>query len=223
MKRYNDRETWEMIIEKENIIKRHNAGETLSNMQAEIIEKYGLDIENKYDGKALSKAIRRCGYIKQNNKFKSNAEIEFDKLLESIDIEETIEVIADKRYYDCYGLSYFYRKKRNTVEIEIDKNIFEEYKLIANKIGCDFDTEYLTAVLLEHLEEKFYVDRREEFALKAMEENENYTEEEIEFVLEMQNEGYKADSLMYLLEDYNIEEIRNMPKDSLEFYKELER
>lgn len=219
MRRYNDIDTWKMIIEEENIINRYNAGETLSSMQAEIIEKYGLDIENKYDGKALSKAIKRCGYIKQHNKYKSAIE----KELEFIDIEDTIETIADKRYYDCYGLSFFYRKKRNTVKIEIDKNIFEEYKLIANKIGCDFDTEYLIAVLLDHLEEKFYVDRREEFALKAMREDKFYTDEKIQFVLEMQKEGYKAHNLKCLLEDYNIEEIKNMPKDDLEFYKELER
>lgn len=158
---------------------------------------------------AIRKAIKRLGYIKSETQglyYKENQK-EMIRFMDMVDIEEMTDLISHERYYSCYLKPFWERKKRNTVNIEIDKEIFEEYKELSKEFGCDFEEEYLIYTLLKQLDEVKPVDKTREFALRRMKEVPWYSKEEIEFMLSKEKEGYIINQLKSLAEDYDLLEL----------------
>lgn len=198
---------WAELILKNNVINRLNDGEKFSSINISL----GFDP----DSDALRKALGRLGLKK--DKFQGLYYLEgYEEqekalqLLNSIDVEETIEGIAEDRYYRGF-IDDFYGGATETVEI--DKEIFEEYKELAEQFGCDFDEEFMTMVLLEGLEKYKPVNRRREFCIKYM--NENFSKEEVEFILQKEKEGYDIESLVWQATD---QDLLSLTPDELEKY-----
>lgn len=201
---YYSLEDWIYILSKYNVIERLNDKELIKSIVIDL-NKSGYECNED----SLRKALKRLGYKKSQTQglYYLETQQESIRLMDSIDIEETIEEISHKRYYDCFKEGYFDREERETVSIEIDKQIYEEFTELSEINGCDLEDEYLVMVLLDHLQEVRAKDKTREFALSSMIENEDYSKEEIKFMLDKEKEGYSLEGLMYLAEDYNLIEL----------------
>lgn len=202
-------EEWKEMISKENIINRLNAGETLKSLQIELIDKYKLNIQDKYSGRALGKALERCEYIKENNMYYSKEDYIFKNGIAFLDMEEMIEEITDKRYYEYY--TGYYWSDYNPISIGIDEKIIGDIKVIADKLGIDNFEDYISLVLLEHLEEIDPKDLRRDFKLKQIQESKYWSDEEVEFVLQKEDEGYDLRDVCFYIEEGIVD--LNMTKE----------
>lgn len=179
-----------------SIIKRLNGGERLKK----IAEDYHVCKS------ALNKRLNSVG-IKQDKQSKIwyldiNENRNALQFINSVDIEERICNISEKRYYSAFkNWGYGESEKENVMKSNWI-NVYEEYVELAKEHNCDFDIEYMLMILLEHLERIDKKDLREEFCIKSIKENENATKEEIDFLLSKIKEGYRASSLMGYLDDW---------------------
>lgn len=130
-----------------------------------------------------------------------DSEKNFEEAMKSIDIEETTDVISAQRYYDCFKDPFWERKERKTVNVPIDKNIYDEYVALAKEYGCDFKQEYLICALLVYLDSMHPIDRTEEFYLRRIKED--YSSEDIEFAIEKNGEGYSYSDIDFFLGDHD--------------------
>jgi hypothetical protein len=192
---YND---WAELIHKHNVIQKLNNGEKFSSVNIDL----GLDPNSD----ALRKALKRLGYKK--DKYQGlyyiegyTEQEEAVQLLNTIDVEETIEEIAADRYYKALTDDFW---GGETVSVQIDKEIYQEYLELSEQFGCDLEDEFMTMVLLEGLEKYKPVDRRREHYIKYMNESQYFSKEEIEFIMQKEKEGYDLESLVLATEDYDI-------------------
>ncbi len=178
------KQEWTEIILENNIIQRLNDGEKFSS----------INVDLGFDGKsdALRKAIDSLGFKKDKNQglyylegYKEQEEAL--KFLNALDVEETIEVIAEDRYYRCLKDEFW---GGETVRVGIDKEIYKEYVELSEQYGCDFDEEFMTMVLLEGLEKYKPVNRKRNHYFKYIHESGDFSKEEIEFILAREKEGY---------------------------------
>lgn len=121
--------------------------------------------------------------------------------MNAIDIEETSEVIAADRYYRALMDDFW---GGETVSVEIDKEIYQEYLGLSKQFGCDLEDEFMPMVLLEGLEKYKPVKRRRDHYFKYIHESGEFTKEEIELILHREKEGYDLERLVLLTEDYNL-------------------
>lgn len=183
-------EEWKGIIQKCDVLEKLRVGVSYKALAVDLKESgYPCSAD------AVRKAVRRIGYKKsiEQNLYYHGGQEWIIKFMNSIDIEGITEEIAISRYYDCFkDWGFWTRDESEKVTIEIDKQIFEEYKNMSNKLGCDFDEEYMIYVLLHHLNLIDPKEREEEFTMRAIEENEggNFTKKEKEFIFNKVKEGY---------------------------------
>lgn len=192
---------WAELILKHKVIDRLNNGEKFSAINIDL----GLDPKSD----ALRKAIANLGFKKDKHQklyvlegYKEQEEAV--KFLNKIDVEEAIEEIAADRYYRALTDDFW---GGETVSVEIDKEIYEEYLQLSEQFGCDLEDEFMTMVLLEGLEKYKPVNRRREHYLRYIKECGYYSKEEIEFLLQKEKDGYNLETLVLLTEDYNLMEL----------------
>lgn len=199
-------EEWQEMINNENIINRYNEGEPFRILQLELIDKYNLNIQDKFSGRALGKAVKRCGYI---NLGKRN-------YVKSSEIDKPNNIIEKGVYYR-YNKRYFKkclenpRINKNSEDISLNINIVEELRDICDGLGIKSIERYIEAILLEFLEEINPADSRVEFA----EESEAWSKEEIEFALGKEKEGHNLAVTLAMIGLYDLE--LNVTKE--EFHK----
>lgn len=184
---YYSAEEWIDLFYKNNVIKLLNGGMTYKEISG-LLKDRGYIVSPD----AIRQALKRLGYFydKDREEFITKEEKEFNDNFVFVDIEETIDSIAKKRYYTSFHNGFYY-EDRETVKVDIDKNIYEEYVKLANENECELDDEYMTMVLLEALEKLKPVDRIREFKLREFKEYYEYSKEEIEFMLELEKKGYE--------------------------------
>lgn len=201
---------WAELILRHDVIEKLNSGEKFSSINIDL----GLDPNSD----ALRKALKRLGYKK--DKYQGLYYLEgfttqekAIQLLNSIDVEETIEKIAADRYYRALTSDFW---GGETVSVEIDKEIYEEYLELSEQFGCDLEDEFMTMVLLEGLEKYKSVNRRREHYIKYLNKSGEFSKEEIEFILQKEKEGYDLESLVLATEDYDL---LKLTPEELEAYK----
>lgn len=184
---YYSAEEWIDLFYKNNVIKLLNSGMTYKEISG-LLKDRGYIVSPD----AIRQALKRLGYFhdKDREEFITKEEKEFNDNFVFVDIEETIDSIAKKRYYTSFHNGFYY-EDRETVKVDIDKNIYEEYVKLANENECELDDEYMTMVLLEALEKLKPVDRIRDFKLREFKEYYEYSKEEIEFMLELEKKGYE--------------------------------
>lgn len=189
---------WLELIYKHNVLKRLSNGEKFSSIN--------LDLGFEPNSDALRKALGRLGFKKDKyqrlyySKYNNEQQMAI-KILNGIDVEETIEEIAADRYYRALINDFW---DGETVTVEIDKEIYEEYIKLAEQFGCDLENEFMTMVLLEGLEMYKPIKRRKEHYLKYLNESGEFSKEEIEFIIKKEKEGYDLESLVLMSEDYEL-------------------
>ena len=197
------KEEWIYIFKKYNILEKVKLGTSYKALAIDLKE-------NGYpcSSEAIRKAVNRY-YLKseEQNLYYLEYQEPIIKYMNSIDIEATTDEISSLRYYSCFDTPFWERDNSETVSVNIDKEIFEEYKQLSREFGCDFDEEYMIAILLKHLSEIRPKDKTREFILRAMNENNEIVKEEIDFILAKEKEGYKIDSLYFAATDFNIMEL----------------
>ena len=167
----------------------------------------------------LQKQITKYGFYynarfkkwfnKNSQNIKSNEEpkgLTLRKLFSGMDIEERIEGIADKRYYNSFTEGFYFDSKTKNVNIEMNENIYLEYAELSKIHGCDSKEEFMMFILLEYLDKQVPKDYSKEFSLRSL--RENIGENEYQFVIKYMELGYDWESLIpyaYETEDLTIE------------------
>lgn len=148
----------------------------------------------------LNKKLNKYGYKydKERCKWLTEKEREFNKKFRFLDIEETIDNIAETRYFDSFKNGFYYPKKPEK-KISIDKNIYDEFVEIGIENGCEFDSEFIELVLLEYLNKNKPVNRIQEFKKKII--LEEFNNEEVAFIFKYADEGYDITSLYLYVAD----------------------
>lgn len=187
MREYYTIEDWQQVITENKVIDLLNNKLTYKEVASILKER-----EYRCTADSIRMAIGRLGFVYDETRgiWKNKIDKEFDSLTEFIDIEETIDTIAERRYYQSFK-DGFYNEDRKTIKIDIDKNIYDEYIQLAKEAECELEDEYLNLVLLEALETLKPIDRRREFILRELKDHYEYSDEEINFVLEVERLGYK--------------------------------
>ncbi|EKY22794.1 hypothetical protein [Clostridium celatum] len=182
-------EEWELIFYKFRVIEKLSIGVSYKALAVDLKE-------NGYPctGEAVRKAVARLGFKKDpiQKVYYRGAQEEAVKLMNSIDVESVIENISAKRYYDCaFGSDgYFYRENIETEGIYIDKQILKELEKISEKLGVEYVQEYITYILLKHLDEVEPANRLREFSYKYLNESNRYSDEEKEIIIKKEREGF---------------------------------
>ncbi len=203
-------EEWIDIIGKNKILTKLGQGITYKALAEELNQK-GIYCT----GDGIRKAVKRLeeyGLEKHKSRnlyyVKGTQSEEAIKLMDSIDIESTIESISAKRYYDCaFEGGFFYREEMETEDVYVDKQIVKELEKLSEKFGVEYVEEYITYILLEHLEEMKPVNRLREFAYKYLNESDRYNDKEKEIIIKKEQEGFNLyDMVIHGLDNY-IEEM----------------
>lgn len=201
---------WIELIKKHNVIAKLNNGEKFSSVN--------IDLGLEPNSDALRKALNRLGFKK--DKYQKlyylqgyKEQEESIKMLNAVDIESTIEEIASDRYYDALMDDFW---SGETVDVKIPKEIYNEYFKLSELFGCDFKDEFMIMVLLEGLEKYNKVNRRREHYIKYLNESNEFSKEEIEFIMQKEKEGYDLENLVLAATDI---EILKLTLSELEAYK----
>lgn len=189
---------WLELIVKYDVIEKLNSGEKFSSVN--------IDLGLEPNSDALRKALSRLGF--KRDKYQNLYYLEGDteqykaiKMLNSVDVEATIEEIASDRYYRALFDDFW---GGETVSVEIDKEIYKEYVKLSEKFGCDFENEFMTMVLLEGLQNYNPVNRRREHYIKYINESKDFSKEEVEFIMQKVKEGYDLEGLVIDATDIDI-------------------
>lgn len=203
-------EEWLDIISENNILTKLGEGVSYKDLALELNEK-GIYCTSDGIRKAIKRLeeyglakheFRNLYYVKGEESEKALA------MMDSIDIESRIESISAKRYYDCaFGDGYFYRENVETEDIYIDKQILKELEKLSEKFGVEYVQEYITHILLEHLDKVDPVNRLREFAYKHLNESELYSDKEKEIIIQKEKEGFNLYDMVVHGLDNNIEEM----------------
>lgn len=203
-------EEWVDIISENNILTKLGDGVSYKALAVDLNDK-GVYCT----GDGIRKAIKRLeeyGLVKhkwRNLYYVKGTESEKAiALMDSIDIESTVENISAKRYYDCaFGDGYHYRKNVEKEEIDIDKQIVEELEKLSEILGVEYVEEYITCILLEHLDKVDPVNRLREFAYKYLNESDIYSEKEKEIIIKKEKEGFNLYNMVIYGLENDIEEM----------------
>lgn len=193
------KQEWKDLIGENDIIQRLNEGEKFSS----------INIDLGFDGNsdALRKALDSLGYKKDKRQglyYWEGSKDQKDAIrsLNAVDVEATIEDIAADRYYSALINDFW--EERETVSVEIDKEIYDEYLELSEQFGCDIEDEFMIMVLLEGLKKYKPVNRRREHYIKHMHESGEFSKEEIDIIFQKEKEGYNLESMVLLSEDYDM-------------------
>ena len=160
----------------------------------------------------LNKILNKYGFYlhEQQKLWYSQQQLEQQRpILEfmcGIDVEQTIDDIADKRYYNSFKNAFYYDDETEMVNVQMNKNIYLEYVELSKKHSCDLECEFMTLVLLEYLDKNVPKDDRKEFSLRRLREIAG--EERYQFVIKYMKLGYDWEMLIgysYEAEDLTIE------------------
>lgn len=190
---------WENIVIENNIIDRLNDGETFKSITVDLKQK-GINRTESGIRKSIENAIKSLGYKYSDTQKLYYTEYQKDiiNFMTSVDVEATIEEIAQKRIYNCFIKEYY--KVDNLLE-----QIADEYAEISESKGIDFK-DLIYMALLEGLEKLDPVDKTREFIIKAMNENfDGWFDDKavIDFILKKEAEGYDLFSLYANVCDYD--------------------
>ncbi|WP_461207641.1 hypothetical protein [Clostridium sp. DL1XJH146] len=198
MKINKDLNEWIDILQKNKIIERLNSGEKFSSINVDL----GFDA----DSDALRKAIKRIGYKKHKRHQLYYFQFQEDimRFMDSIDIEATVEQIAQERYYSCVcsGDDFWGLSSNNYCCIKDD--IFKEYVEISKDLGCDCPEDLIHMVLLEWLEQNKPVNKRKEHLIRYMKTSNDFEQKEVDFILKKYKEGYDLEELFATSTDITL-------------------
>lgn len=160
MREHYNLEDWKEIFEENNVI-------DLLNSKLSYKEVSGIlnDRGYKCTPEAIRKAVKRLGYTYDSirEKLINEETKEFNKLINSWDIEELIGGYAAQRYYNSYVDEELSCDQEDYIEIPFHKDVLKEYIDIANEMGIENEMDYMYLVLLEHLDKIRPLDKSEEF------------------------------------------------------------
>ena len=203
-------EEWIDIIGENKILTKLGEGKTYKALAEELNEKgiYCTDDGIRKSIKRLEKYGLEKHELRNLYYVKGTQSEEAIRLMDSIDIESKIESISAKRYYDCaFEGGFFDREAMETEDIYVDKQIVKELEKISEKFGVEYVEEYITYILLEHLEEIKPINRLREFAYKYLNESDRYNDKEKEIIIKKEQEGFNLyDMVIHGLDNY-IEEM----------------
>ncbi|GKZ04269.1 hypothetical protein ANS017_21420 [Paraclostridium bifermentans] len=210
----------EDIIEANTIIHRFTNGESLTKIAKDNYK--SKSTYTKFLNRMGYKFDKKLGYYTHEDDYQME---EAARIMSSADIEEEIEYIFDKRYYEFDSekgcrLAYenFYRLK--TIDTGIYHSLYKDLEKLSDMYGLDDVNDLIHLILLRFVDKEDKKDLSNEYDLQELNDMGYNTKEEIDILL---NHGlnYECDEL-YDFYRYYLES-KGLSKDWIEGldYEEL--